>query len=80
MSKTDGGLAFPIAIDMGNGTIATHHGMTLRDYFAAKAMAAIIMNPETQHELKSMDRDQGMETISIIAYMQADAMIRERAK
>lgn len=53
---------------------------TLRDYFAAKAMAAVIMNPETQHELANMGRDEGMIVISKVAYMQADAMLAERAK
>jgi len=76
-----GGPAFPVNTDiLSLPDPKAVMGMTLRDYFAAKAMAAIIMNPETQRELIGMDRDQGMLVISKVAYMQADAMLRERAK
>ena len=55
-------------------------GMSMRDYFAAKAMAAVIMNPETQRELANMGRDEGMTVISKVAYMQADAMLAARGE
>lgn len=76
-SKDTGGNAFPVPGDQPDESF---NGMALRDYFAAKAMAAVIMNPETQHELAGMGRDEGMIVISRVAYMQADAMLAERAK
>ena len=44
-------------------------GMTLRDYFAAKAMQAILSNPEFGNE----DTD-----IASSAYWAADAMLKAR--
>jgi hypothetical protein len=44
-------------------------GMTLRDYFAAKAMHAIVSDPETQ---------MNYEEIATRAYQYADAMIEVR--
>lgn len=55
-------------------------GMTLRDYFAAKAMAACLANPEAQRELAGKTPGQGMMIIAKASYMQADAMLAERAK
>ena len=75
--KEDGGPAFPCPVLHGNGAPT---GMSLRDYFAAKAMAAVIMNPETQRELGNMGRDEGMVVISKVAYMQADAMLAARSQ
>ena len=54
----------------------THHnvtctGMTLRDYFAAKAMHAIVSDPETQMSYQE---------IAIRAYQYADAMMEVRTK
>lgn len=40
----DGGPAFPCTEHHGDGTFhADHAGMSLRDYFAAKAMAALLV-------------------------------------
>ena len=41
MSMKDGGAAFPIMIDDPN--VPYEAGMTLRDYFAAKAMACYML-------------------------------------
>lgn len=60
----DGGAAFP----GGNGSFA--QGMTLRDYFAAKAMASIIADPNCMISADKIARE---------AYAQADAMIAVRA-
>jgi len=52
-------------------------GMTLRDYFAAKAMQAMISNSD----LKNGPAVDGVSvTIEIAAYLVADAMIKERNK
>ena len=77
MSNTTihGGPAFPMASvtvlaeDMSH-TSLTHPGMTLRDYFAAKAMQALIAYA---------DNDYVMDKFAELAYMQADAMLKSRA-
>lgn len=48
-------------------------GMTLRDYFAAKAMQAAATNPAGAEGFTFEERAQW-------AYLQADAMIKERGK
>jgi hypothetical protein len=63
-----GGPAFPVPAD-------THLllGMTLRDYFAAKALAGIVT--------KGIPADpQAADTYARYAFMLADSMLRERAK
>ena len=54
---------------MGTGPI--YSGMTLRDYFAAKAMAALLSTPEAF--------DAPVLGIARAAYEQADAMLTQRA-
>ena len=64
MSTIDnGGPAFPV----GSGDMRDPLGMTLRDYFAAKAMQGLIAGGST-------DRHQ----IAQGAYLVSDAMINER--
>lgn len=46
-------------------------GMTLRDYFAAKAMHAIVSDPETQMSYQE---------IAIRAYQYAEAMLEVKEK
>ena len=59
--------AFPIS-----GSQYRHtEGMTLRDYFAAKAMHGIISDPDTQMSYQE---------IAIRAYEYADAMMNVRTK
>jgi hypothetical protein len=48
-------------------------GMTLRDYFAAKAMQSII-------KYGPWSDDVDMEEIARLAYQQADAMLKARKK
>jgi hypothetical protein len=75
MSNTNtGGPAFPSGlIDPSTPEDAVqslHNGMTLRDYFAAKAMNALILEVA---DWKYMPND-----ISKFAYIQADAMLKAR--
>lgn len=72
MSKNNGGPAFPTkAYDLEREQLVREEGMTLRDYFAAKAMQAIIgICPET---LPNSD-------LAKDSYTVADAMIAEREK
>ena len=73
MSKHDNSdPAFP-HIDSGCGRFEA--GMTLRDYFAAKAMAAMI------HLADSTDAKwHDFDMLAVSAYRQADAMLEARAK
>ena len=48
-------------------------GMTLRDYFAAKAMQALINRDEWQSTLGEISRD-----TAFMAYVMADAMLEAR--
>ena len=71
--KYDGGTAFPTSnwqktVPMSNGY---NEGMTLRDYFAAKAMQAMLSSPNCP---------MGVEESALAkqAYITADALLRAR--
>ena len=69
--KDTGGPAFPTLAD--NGHAMNQDGMTLRDWFAGKAMQGLI----------AKDIECGPEQVPIItasAYVMADAMLKERSK
>lgn len=69
----DGGPAFPSHGSMGE---VSHEGMSLRDYFAAKAMQAFIIRGFSgQRDMGSAEYD---ETVSRFAYESADAMLKAR--
>jgi hypothetical protein len=76
MSLKDGGAAFPFAAErLSNGEVVNYgwSGMTLRDYFAAKAMVmygAALM--------ESFNEETWDEFISNRAYKPADAMLAAR--
>ena len=78
MSKDNGGPAFPFVLDSANGMQKYEAGMTLRDYFSAKALTGL---------LATCEREPGGATSSLSAsalaaasYEMADAMLKERAK
>ena len=60
-----GGPAFPAH------TIAMYEGMTLRDYFAAKAMQGYVSDPDWRS-------DMGPSDTAFAAYQLADAMLKAR--
>lgn len=64
--------AFPVKMKSVDGSSSTYLGMTLRDYFAAKAMAALITTP-----LEDWPKDLPIST-SAAAYKIADAMLGAR--
>lgn len=69
--KDTGGSAFPTLADTGHAM--GQDGMTLRDYFAAKAMQGMI----------ACDTERSPKQVPIIvksAYVMADAMLKERSK
>ena len=80
-TKDNGGPAFPMIRDMRHNPDWDHEeGMTLRDYFAAKAMQIMWDAYHegycglTNHDTPSND------VIAEGAYQLADAMLAERAK
>ncbi|EPL1176375.1 hypothetical protein K7419_003523 [Morganella morganii] len=68
--KRAGESAFPVKIDMGDGSRIEDMGMSLRDYFAAKAMASVPLALDSNEQ----------QLIANAAYAQADAMLRAREK
>lgn len=70
--KYDGGPAFPFPVMHSNSAPA---GMSLRDYFAAKAMQGIL---SCFAEYKGAGDN--MQSRAKLAYEVADAMLAERAK
>lgn len=69
--------AFPIdELNQQTGLVAVQHmGMTLRDYFAAKAISAVLApNPVTGQFALISDFD----ACAITAYKMADAMLKAR--
>lgn len=72
MSKQTGGPAFPVERDKCGGPV--NNGMTLRDYFAAKAMAALTSAPIGKFKHYTSNQ------MVVDAYTIADAMIEERDK
>jgi len=71
MSEFDGGAAFPVVHPDGKGV--QYYGMSLRDYFAAKAANGICAHQDTWGLSDS-------EKIAKFSYELADAMLKERAK
>jgi hypothetical protein len=72
--------AFPTKINteyFSNPSTIYDTGMTLRDYFAAKAMQSFISNFLAK-ELDEVDPHGWMEGLAMDAYSMADAMMKER--
>ena len=65
--------AFPVFPETGGGHAAAFQGMTLRDYFAAKAMQGLLSDPGWRH-------DMDFEDTAHAAYKQADAMLKAGEK
>ena len=85
MSNTKtGGPAFPVSAlvyndDGGDPTTIIHDGMTLRDYFAAKALQGLLANPKLSNEiLKHGGAASGW--IEDSAWAFGDAMLKARGE
>lgn len=87
-AKNDGGPAFPVSDVMAleprtvAEMVSLAHGMTLRDYFAAKAMQGYLANSWQSQQLDETG-DSSREQMAIVAeisYVMADAMLLERAQ
>ena len=75
MSTNTGGPAFPAGIKVPNGDgtemAIYHHGMTLRDWFAGKAMQGMFASGNVPRDLTN-------DELAEEAYLFADAMIKAR--
>ena len=78
MNKDTGGPAFPRP-HSGTSQFA-QEGMTLRDYFAAKAMQAILHHYDSAFDDETADEDDVPfpELLAKDAYIMADAMLKVR--
>lgn len=67
--KDTGGTAFPAQVWDENSLLQHTEGMTLRDYFAAKAMQGFVANGSTN-----------VQEIAQASYIVADAMLKARGQ
>lgn len=76
--KDTGGPAFPVPAELCQDlTVQEQRGMTLRDWFAAKAMQTLLGSEYTsEHGL----HEGWMGALAHESYMVADAMLAERSK
>ena len=75
-----GGPAFPLAdscCEYGNTNRSDANGMTLRDYFAAKAMQAVLTSPILMAAVGSKGGS-ATQHIAKQSYEMADAMLKAR--
>jgi hypothetical protein len=68
--------AFPVAFKWGD-ELSQYNGMTLRDYFAAKAMQGLMHN---YHPCDFLENKNYLEDISMASYQMANAMMKERSE
>jgi hypothetical protein len=73
-AKDNGGPAFPCELS------TRFQGMTLRDYFAAKAMPQAASRYTKAHEDGEYLPEESYPQVAFCAYKLADAMLAERAK
>lgn len=77
MNKPNGGPAFPWL--MSDAAVPPSAGMTLRDYFAAKVVAAFY-SAVADKPVRADDPREVARNFAAGAYLVADAMLAERAK
>lgn len=83
MSKNDGGPAFPLAVSYNDSCdVYFNMGMTLRDWFAAKAMQGIYACPVQLYRADGTPMPDPLTSADIakMAYEEADALLAEREK
>ena len=88
MAKKDGGPAFPqIETDAEEyhhtgrpwGRTYSYGGMTLRDYFAAKALNGFLSDAQSLAALRQEWKGNIAERLSLACYEWADAMLKARS-
>jgi len=75
MIDENGGPAFPAIMEDQYGSKFANEGMTLRDYFAAKAMLGLIYHHGDRMHIVDAD---GRTSLHFAAYDHADAMLKAR--
>ena len=65
----DGGPAFPVAFRMNDKQVILENGISVRDYFAGKALAGLLASGEDSIDAETNAHD---------AYIIADAMLAAR--
>lgn len=86
MSAGDGGAAFPTSIEVtseGQTVQLPHPGMSLLDWFAGQAMAALLASPEVVERLSVEASEDGLlfgEHVAKTAYKFASSMLSERGR
>lgn len=85
MDNKTGGPAFPLpeAAHPGAFPPDVSKGMTLLDYFAAKAMAAMLSNEDVIQRMASVGEENMVDPDVLVAtgaYRMAEAMLAEREK
>ena len=71
-----GGPAFPSSVDHADGSSVVYAGLTLRDYFAAKALQGLLAALDGYRPSHLIDAD----AFADEAYGLADAMLAERVR
>lgn len=79
MSKDNSGPAFPVTGRWTDAESRSQPGMSLRDYFAAAALPAIV-TAYVEANGRCIGTDHVRQNCPVIAYQFADAMLKERAK
>ena len=82
-TKAENPPAFPCELQNVHEDYKHHPGMTLRDYFAAKAMAALLSNDNSIMALTEVARSNKKDPddyAATSAYEFADAMLKARQK
>lgn len=89
-TTNNGGPAFPIPLQPGQGWqgMAPCDGATLRDYFAAKAMHALVVEPpwadggtaSVHSWSKGFKGSDSCDRFAFAAYAMADAMLKARGQ
>ena len=86
MSKKTGGPAFPepVSRDVNGEIYAVSEGMSLRDYFAGKAIQGLAANPGGPWQANPTNgwalTNCKLDEVTEVAYQIADSMLNERAK
>ncbi len=81
MTVKDGGSAFPEWKESMPGAITQlQRGMSLRDYFAAKVLQAIVSDSRNMAVAEEKKSGLAHEFIAEVSYRFADAMLKERDK
>jgi hypothetical protein len=83
MVMNDGGPAFPVSVKDGDWTVPNVTGLTIRDYFATKAMPSLMKfwMADTEDASKidgDFDLKKDANLIARDAYLMADAMLAAR--